>query len=275
MTFLNEIIVERDQLHAALVDERTAHKKTKIDYDAACAQLAAAHRQYTNMRGIAERNARELTTALTAKRKLGERVTKLEEALDEARAQLLQTLDRIDPRWDLMRERVQERADAIKALLWPDASNKLAVVPPVEIQACEHCGRVHDPLQTLQQECIDALPKITDAQIEAALARGQRERAILEGRMPSSAETARTSDVPCRECGNFTVVNDRCLFCEANKPTVTPAEEVLLQCTNCKSMFSVVKPMKTCPKCDLSTQMSYCEACRAEHIPGRCLPRDI
>ena len=39
--------------------------------------------------------------------------------LEEARAQLLQTLDRIDPHWDTMRSRVQEMSDRMRAFLWP------------------------------------------------------------------------------------------------------------------------------------------------------------
>jgi hypothetical protein len=61
---------------------------------------------------------------------------------------------------------------------------------------CGYCGRVHDPLVSLQQECIDALPKVTREQIDAALEKGQRERDIAEGRIPAPPSPAARETCP-------------------------------------------------------------------------------
>lgn len=45
---------------------------------------------------------------------------------------------------------------------------------------CTYCGRQHDPLTSLSDECLAALPRITNEMIEAALKRGLRDRAIAE-----------------------------------------------------------------------------------------------
>lgn len=60
-------------------------------------------------------------TALAARDR---RIAQYEAVLGEAHAQLLQTLERIDPHWDQMRKRVQDQADKIAALLWATPPTK-------------------------------------------------------------------------------------------------------------------------------------------------------